>query len=276
MKKLAIILFSAIFLFSCEEVVQIDVPSGDPKLVIDATFEVFFDAIPVTANTVVKLRLSADYFENEIPIVTNAIVSLENLSNNTTINFDDTDLDGDYTPTTSFIPQDDVAYELSVVYNNETFKAIATKTKTPTFTNVEQGNTTLFSGKETELKVDFTDDGSVENYYIFDFTKNRYIAIEDRFFNGSDYNFSFFYREDDIELPTDVTIKMSGVTQDYYTYFRVLVNQSGQNGGGPFQTVPASLLGNIVNTTDIKNFPLGYFHISETDTYNIALIDKTN
>ena len=116
MKKLAIILFSAIFLFSCEEVVQIDVPSGDPKLVIDATFEVFFDAIPVTANTVVKLRLSADYFENEIPIVTNAIVSLENLSNNTTINFDDTDLDGDYTPTTSFIPQDDVAYELSVVY----------------------------------------------------------------------------------------------------------------------------------------------------------------
>lgn len=75
MKKLALIIYSSIFLFSCEEVVQIDVPSGTPKLVIEALFEVYFDQVPVTANTVVKLRLSADYFEEQTPIITDAHVT---------------------------------------------------------------------------------------------------------------------------------------------------------------------------------------------------------
>ena len=67
---------------------------------------------------------------------------------------------------------------------------------------------------------------------------------------------------------------MSGITKEYFTYFRVLINQSGQNAGGPFETVPSSLLGNMINTTNEENFPLGYFHISETDTYTIFLEDK--
>ena len=66
---------------------------------------------------------------------------------------------------------------------------------------------------------------------------------------------------------------MSGISKEYLTYFRVLISQSGQNSGGPFQTIPSSLLGNIVNTTNIENFPLGYFHISETDTYNLSLTE---
>jgi hypothetical protein len=67
---------------------------------------------------------------------------------------------------------------------------------------------------------------------------------------------------------------MSGITKEYFTYFRILINQSGQNSGGPFQSVPSSLLGNIINTTNEANFPLGYFHISETDTYKLDLIEK--
>jgi hypothetical protein len=273
MKKSALLLYCSIFFFSCEEVVEIEVPKGEPKLVIEALFEVYFDDVPVTANTVVKLRLSAAYFEEEIPLVTNAIVTLEDLSNNTVIRFEDEDLDGNYIPTTTFIPEDNITYEISITFNNEVFKGKATKTKTPRYINVEQGTKTLFTGKETEVKVEFPDDETQQNYYLFDFTKNLYLSIEDRFFNGSDYNFSFFYQEDEIEIPSDVTIKMAGVTKDYYTYFRVLTSQSGQSGGGPFQTTPSSLLGNIVNTTNTENFPLGYFHISETDTYTLSLTE---
>ena len=68
---------------------------------------------------------------------------------------------------------------------------------------------------------------------------------------------------------------MSGITKEYYTYFTILVSQSGQNGGGPFQSIPSSLLGNMINTTNEDNFPLGYFHISETDTFTIDLVKKT-
>ncbi|WP_435415958.1 DUF4249 family protein [Polaribacter aestuariivivens] len=277
MKNIKIIfVFLTLIFASCEKVVDIDVPTIPPKLIIDASFEVFFDENPVTANNVVKLKLSADYFDETIPVVTNATVFLTNLNDNTVINFADVNLDGNYEPTSSFIPEDNIIYELTVIHDNQTYKGKATKVKSTPLTSVVQGDKTLFSGEETELKVDFTDDGTVENHYLFDFTQNIYLALEDRYFNGSDYNFSYFYQEDEIELPTNVTIKMTGISKEYYTYFRVLIDQSGQNAGGPFQSVPSSLLGNMINTTNEENFPLGYFHIGESDTFSLDLVEKNN
>jgi hypothetical protein len=275
MKNIKLLPIVLLLIFSsCEKVIDVDVPSIEPKLIIDASFEVFFDETPVTANTIVKLRLSADYFDEAIPTVTNATVFITNLSNNTVINFSDADADGNYEPITTFIPADDVVYELTVIHNNETYKGKASKVKSSQFISVEQGDETLFSGKETEVKVSFTDNASEENFYLFDFENNSFLSIEDRFFNGTDYNFSFFYQEDEIELPTTVRVKMSGITKEYFTYFRILINQSGQNSGGPFQSIPSSLLGNVINTNNEVNFPLGYFHISETDTYSLSLVEK--
>jgi hypothetical protein len=277
MKKIYILIPLLILLFSnCEKVVEIDLPTIEPKLVIDASFEVLFDAAPVTANTVVKLRLSADYFEENIPTVSNAIVFVTNLSDAAVTNFIDVNLDGNFSPLTNFIPLDDIEYELTVIYQNETYKGKATKVKSTPFTNAIQGDDTLFSGKEIEVKVAFNDDDTSDNYYLFDFTNNLFLPIEDRFFNGNAYNFSFYYQEDEIIAPTTVTIRMSGISKKYFTYFRILLNQSGVNGGGPFASVPASLLGNIINTANETNFPLGYFHISETDTFTIDLVEKTD
>ena len=275
MKNIKILPVLLLLMFiNCEKVVEIDVASIPPKLIIDASFEVLFDETPATSSTLVKLRLSADYFETEIPTVSDAIVFITDTSNNAIITFSDDNLDGDFSPLTNFIPKDNTVYELTVIYKNETYKGRASKIKSPTFISVSQGDATLFSGKETEVKVTFQDDAEKENYYLFDFTNTSFLALEDRFFNGTPYNFSFFYQEDEITLPANVTLKMSGITKQYFTYFRVLLSQSGQNGGGPFETVPSSLLGNMINTTNETNFPLGYFHISETDTYNIDLKEK--
>lgn len=274
MKKIFLVLISIFIFTNCEKVVDIDVPSIEPKLIVDAIFEVYFDENPITANCVVKLKESADYFDETIPVVTNATVFVTNLSNNTIINFSDTNADGSYEPTSNFIPAENVEYELTVIHKNETYKGTATRIKSTPLINVVQGTETLFSGKETELKLNFSDDGAIENYYLFDFTSSLFLSIEDRFFNGVDYNFSFFYAEDDIILPTIKTIKMSGISKEYFTYFRILASQSGQNDGGPFETVPSSLLGNMINNTDEDNFPLGYFHISETDTFTISLVEK--
>lgn len=275
MKKIFFIIpLLSLFFISCEKVVDIDVPSIAPKLIIDAAFEVYFDETPVTANTTVKLKLSADYFDETIPVVTDAVVFVTNLSNNIIINFADTNANGSYQAVIPFIPQDSIEYELTVIHNNQTYIGSATKVKSTPLTNVVQGDETLFSGEETELKVDFTDPAPQENFYLFDFTNELFTNIEDRFFNGVDYNFSFFYGEDQIDLPAVVTVKMSGISKAYSTYFRILVGQSGQNSGGPFETVPSSLLGNMVNTTEDVNFPLGYFHISETDTFTLVLVEK--
>jgi hypothetical protein len=275
MKNIKIIFLLLIVLFTnCEKVIDVDVPSIEPKLIIDASFEVLFDESPVVANTVVKLSLSADYFDDTIPPATNASVFLTNLSDNTIINFTDENEDGNYEPLISFIPADDVEYELTIVYDNETYQGKATKVKSTPFTEIIQGDETLFSGEEIELKISFTDNVDAENYYLFNIDTYNFITIEDRFFNGTDYNFSYFYEDENIEFPKNIDLKMSGMTKEYYTYFEILVSQGGQAGGGPFQAIPSSLLGNMINKTNEENFPLGYFHISETDTFNIDLVEK--
>ncbi len=48
----------------------------------------------------------------------------------------------------------------------------------------------------------------------------------------------------------------------------VLVSIAGNNGGGPFQSPPATVRGNIINTTNSANYPLGYFSLSEVDIRN--------
>jgi hypothetical protein len=256
---------------SCEKVVDIDVPSIEPKLIIDASFEVYFDETPISAKNVVKLTESVDYFDEIIPVVSNANVFLTNLSDNTIISFVDTNADGSYEPDTNFIPADNIEYELTVIHDNETYKGKATKIKSTRIIDVEQGDETLFSGNEVEISVKIQDEINIENYYFFDFQNNNYSVIEDRFFDGQEYEVPNFYSEDDITLPTAVNIRMLGISKEYFTYLRILIGQSGQNGGGPFETVPTSLLGNMINTTNENNFPLGYFHIAETDTFAIFL-----
>lgn len=272
MKKIYTLFVLTLMIFSsCEKVVDIDVPSIEPKLIIDASFEVYFDETPISAKNVVKLTESADYFDEIIPVVSNATVFLTNLSDNTIINFVDTNANGSYEPDTDFIPADNIEYELTVIHNNETYKGKATKIKSTRIIDVEQGDETLFSGNEVEISVKIQDEKNIENYYFFDFQNNNYSVIEDRFFDGQEYEVPNFYSEDDIILPTAVNIRMLGISKEYFTYLRILIGQSGQNGGGPFETVPTSLLGNMVNTTNENNFPLGYFHIAETDTFAIFL-----
>lgn len=275
MKKLYILPILLLLIFSnCEKIIDVDVPTIEPKLIIDASFQVFFKESPVTAYTTVKLRLSSDYFNDIIPPVTNATVFLTNLLDNSVIYYSDSNEDGDYEPNTLFIPANDIEYELTVIYQNQTFKGKATKVVSTPFISVVQGDETLFTGNETELKVSFEDNGTQENYYVLDYTNNIYLTLDDRFFNGAVYNFSSFYQEDEIELPATVTIKLSGISKDFYTYFEILTSQSGASDGGPFQTAPTALLGNLINQTNDDNYPLGYFHISETDTFTIDLIEK--
>ena len=260
--------------FGCEDVIDIEVSSSESKLIIDAIFEVYHNHTPVTANTVVKLRESTNYFDDEIPAITNpATVLLKDLTNDIDIIFEDNNSDGNFLPVNPFIPIENVDYELNIFYNEDLYQSQSQLITTTGFSEVYQGNSTLFTGEEIEVNVSFIDDVNTENNYLFNFSNDLFLPIQDRFFNGSTYNFSFFYQEDEVEIPSTVLIKMSGVTKEYLTYFNVLISQSGQQAGGPFETIPSSLLGNIVNTTNNKNFPLGYFHISETDTYNLSLIE---
>jgi hypothetical protein len=68
-----------------------------------------------------------------------------------------------------------------------------------------------------------------------------------------------------------VTVTHYGISKTYYNYLSILIKISGGDSGGPFQSPPATVRGNIINTTNKDNYALGYFSLGEIDskTYTV-------
>ncbi|WP_109298944.1 DUF4249 family protein [Aquimarina sp. AU474] len=262
MKKLLYILVLTLIVTSCEDVIDVDLPNGAPRLVIDASFETYLNETPVDIEGGVRLTLSAPFFDDEVPTVSNATVFITNQSNNTIINFAESIEPGFYTPEiVEFIPEFNTSYTLTVIYDNETYTATTELVPTVPIDNIVQGDATLFDGDETEVIIFFTDDGARDDYYLFDFDFSLFLASEDRFYQGESFNFSYFY--EDMIAGQNLTIKILGIDERYFNYANLLIEQSEQEGGNPFLTPPVVLRGNIINTTNPDNYPLGYFNLSE-------------
>jgi len=251
MKKLFYSLLILTLFISCEDVIEVDVPIGEPRLVIDASFEFYLNEDPIDAQGFVKLSLSAPFFDENVPVVNDATVFITNLSDDSVITFFESEESGIYFPANiNSFSEFNIDYELTVIYEGETYKSTTQVIPTVPIDNVIQGDGTLFNGDEKEIIVSFTDDGNREDFYLFDFDFNLFLPSEDRFYQGEFFNFSYFYEDIDMIVGEDVIIKILGIDERYFNYSNILINQSEQDGGNPFQTPPAQIRGNIINTTN--------------------------
>jgi hypothetical protein len=134
-----------------------------------------------------------------------------------------------------------------------------------------QGDGFLFDEEETEVIITFTDSDLRDDFYLFDFDFSNYLVTEDEFYQGQQFEFSYYY--DNLLVPGDtVNISLMGVDQDFHNYMDQLITQS-EGGFGPFDTPSLTVRGNIINVTDMDNgnnfdnpnnadnFALGYFAI---------------
>ena len=131
-----------------------------------------------------------------------------------------------------------------------------------------QNNEGGFTGKNIEIKTFFIDPANTPNYYLYKYVysnqiKSNYYVDEDEFFNGNEF-FSIS-QNDDLKPGDTLEISHFGISKAYFNYMNVLVSIAGNSGGGPFQSPPATVRGNIINTTDAENYPLGYFSLSEVE-----------
>jgi len=209
-----------------------------------------------------------------LPPVNDATVFITNLQDNSIINFELSENPGFYIPTQNAIinPVFDTNYELTVIFEGETYKATTQLYPSVPIDDIEQGDGTLFDGDETEILLTFTDDDTRDNYYLFDFDFNLLEVSEDRFYQGETFTFSYFY--EDMIAGQEVTVKLLGIDERYFNYAELLIEQSEQEGGNPFLTVPALLRGNIINTTNPDNYALGYFNLSEANRIRFTIEEE--
>lgn len=276
MKKISflILFFISLLFISCEEVVDVDLETAPPRLVIEAAIN-WRKGTSGNQQTV-KLSTTTGYFENVIPTVSSATVYIRN-SKSERFNFTEVAKTGRYV-CNNFRPQIEEQYTLTVISGGNTYTASETLKSVAPITRVEQNNQGGFTGKDIEVKAFFTDPADEENFYLFKYTYSNkvtasYYVSEDKFYQGNEIYSST--DDEDLEPGDQIEITHYGISKQYYNYMSILVSIAGTSVGGPFQSPPATVKGNIINTTNKENYPLGYFSLSEIDLRKYE-IEKTN
>jgi hypothetical protein len=266
--KTILAFFGLILVSSCEKVVDIDLNTMAPKLVIDAAIK--WKKGTLGNVQTIKLSTTNSYYNDQVPTVSGATIFITDAANNA-FNFVESNVAGSYV-CSNFTPVLNRNYTLTVNSNGATYIATETLKSVPSIDRMEQINNAGFSGKDIEIKSYYTDNGATQDYYLSKFKPSYtaipiYFAQEDISFQGNQI-FSL-YRSDKLKPGQNFEVTLSGISKQYYNYMRILISIAGNNSGGsPFQSPSATVRGNIINTTNDANYPLGYFSLSEQDYRN--------
>jgi len=250
---------------SCEDVVDIDLSTAAPRLVIDAAIK--WQKGTLGNEQTIKLSTTTDFYSTTIPTVSGATVFITD-GNAMQFNFIEIPGTGEYV-CTNFSPEIRQSYTLTVIYNSQIYTATEALIEVPIIDSVEQTENGGFTGNEKEVKFFYQDNGLVSNFYLEEYNSSftrlpEYDVIDDNFFQGN--QMFGLYTNEDMKTNDTLQFTLHGISETYYNYMNILLGIAGGNGGSPFQTPPATVRGNIVNQTNFNNFALGFFRLSETDT----------
>ncbi|MBC7440196.1 MAG: DUF4249 domain-containing protein [Flavobacterium sp.] len=260
----AFIILLAIFLTSCEKEIYVPLNTAPPKLVIDASIK--WKKGTLGNKQQIKLSTTFDYYSNIVPKISGATIFVKD-SNNNTFNFEETDTLGNYN-CNNFIPVLNQEYTLTVQHENQVYTASETLKPVPVIDKIEQKNDSGFTADVIQVKAFYTDNGATSDFYLFKFqasdkTIPSYQVYKDEFYQGN--QIFGIYEDKNLKTDQDLNIAILGISERYYNYLSILISIAGNTSGAPFQSPPATVRGNIVNTTNEKNYPLGYFNLSEMD-----------
>ncbi len=256
--------------FACTDVVDVDVPEAAPRLVVEASID--WEKGTSGSDQVIKLSTSVPYFDQLINNeVVGASVKITNDTNGQEFVFTDQG-NGNYT-TSGFVPVLGQSYTLEIVHNGEVFIARETLTSVTDIAEVNQSVEDGFNDEALEVNVLFDDPADEENYYLFRFQEQgdilpELLDISDEFTNGNQMKVFYEKEEDEDINQTEfesgdiVDIEFFGVSEQYYNYMQLLIEQYGSSGD-PFSAVPVPLKGNCINTTNPDMYAYGYFRLTQ-------------
>lgn len=260
------IILTIVSIQSCQKVIDVDLDTAPPRLVIEANI----NWQKGTTGNIQKIRLSTttSYFSSTFPVVSGAIVQVNN-SANVVFSFLETIPNSGEYRCNNFIPILNDTYTLTIVQNNQTYTATEKLVAVAPITNIVQNNNGGILGKKIEIKTYFNDPANVDNFYLYNYQysnqlKPDFYVDRDEFYQGN--TFFSISRNSDLKTGSIIDVTHRGISQAYYNYLAILLDIAGSSGGGPFQSPPATVKGNVVNQTTFDNFPLGYFSLSESDT----------
>ena len=251
-----------LFLCSCEDVIDVDLETGDSTIVIDA--EILWKKGTDGSLQTIRISRMTDYYNPEPPKVSGAQVYIED-SNGDLFTFNESSQSGLYI-CDNFISQLNESYTLNVTLEDQTFTASEKLMPVPEINRVEQDYVKGFSGDENfEVSIFYDDSENQANFYLTDFKANvlqypEYILTDDDFYNGNEIENNF--SNEDLVVGDTIEIMHRGVSEQFYNYMNLVLETTSSN---PFSTPPANIRGNIINQNSPDEYALGYFRLCEAN-----------
>ena len=273
-----------------------DLPETEPRLIVDGLIRV--DKSQEFIDVRIRMRETSNFFEDNPPTQVESAVITYGVPNEfgEFVNFASSSLaeeapgTGVYVPDSNFSSDQRIRTEsakpgtifvLQISHQDKFYYARTEYAPTVPIDNLQQGDDTLFNEDETEVIVTFTDPFGQNNYYVFDFGFGNFQAVEDQFFQGQQFEFSYFY-DDNLGTGQDINVSILGANQDFYNYMDLLVEQTMEDGG-VFETPVATVRGNVLDITgqddiDIfdnveppNDYALGYFAVVQEFTRGLTI-----
>ena len=273
MKKILYIIAASLVFAACEKIVDIEIPSEDPRLVIES------EIYNVKDIWKVKLSLSQPYFDQDsADDVSSALVFITEMGGDTVfLNYTDT---GMYVSADSHQCIVGNSYELNVVYKGQTYSAneqlqnafpidtLMSFFLSPNDRSFPTGTYVFVQGKSDSFKT---------NYYLFKTYRNDTLKssdLDDDQFGSVSLLNSLFNVNDilgeialgklprpilfDVEEKDTVRVEQFALTEEYYK-FLTDVNAQQSRSGTPFDPPPANPNNNL------SNGALGYFAVAHRE-----------
>jgi hypothetical protein len=236
----------AVLLSSCQKVINVNLNSVAPQMVIQANLP------SALAQDTVMLSQTINFSDpNTFPALSGVFVTITDNTGTTDTLFDPQT--GIYTsPKLAGVPGK--TYTLYVAYNGKSYTSNCTMPQTVPIDTliVSKG---VFGGKNLEVSVVFHDPAGVNNYYKFvevinHTVKQRTYITDDELQDGQEITYPLFGDNDSIRSGDSVRVMLESIDKGVYAYYSQIGNASGL---GASEVSPAN------PTSNINNGALGYF-----------------
>lgn len=276
---------------ACEEVIDLDLDTQEKQLVVDASVDwnkgqgkafpmvdlsytmPFFDenSPEKVSNATVKLLTSSGQ-EYELIEATNLTRPLVGLPDN---------MQGIYVYPNGITPVLDEEYTITINTNGKNYIAKDKMKEVPTIdlNRVEQRENAGILKDRIELRFFFDASPNEESAFLV-ITKapkdkrQNYFSLESRLFSEGKFFFTFTGQEEKLEKGDIVEITLYRISSEYKQTIDLLVSNAantGAGGGSGLFSIPSRVYGNIINTENTKDNPLGAFRVSQYTKVNYVV-----
>ena len=272
--KYSILFFLSLSLFSCEDVIDLNIAEGETKLVVDGWIT------DLQQSTVVKLSYSSPYFSNvSNPPASNAVVVLLS-SGGIGDTLSETPIGSGLYLTNNY-GQVGVTYKIYIkTADNEEYLSLEEEMESvPVIDSIYQEfrEETLFDDEGYYVQIDTKEPAGLGDHYRWKFYKNDILFnrsedlyyADDEFVDGNDI-IGFDVHEDALIIGDKARVEQLSISKNAYEFI-ALVQEQTAFVGSIFDFPASPIQGNVYNINKPNERVLGFFGASSVAAAEIVI-----